>query len=58
MLFRSEQALRRTQSKQQAASLMDGMHCDDEIVCAVARPFDEVVAMFPKNSIVSVFAAR
>ena len=56
--IKSEQALRRTQSKQQAASLMDGMHCDDEIVCAVAMPFDEVVAMFPKISIVSVFAAR
>jgi hypothetical protein len=56
--IKSEQAVRRTQSKQLAASLMDGTHCDDEIACTVEMPLDEVRSMFPPNSIVSVFAAR
>jgi Nitrogen permease regulator 2 len=54
--IKGEQAMRRTQSKRQAALLMDGMHCDDEIVCTVEMPLDEVMSMFPKNSVVSVFA--
>lgn len=57
-VLKTEQAMRRTQLKQQTAFLMDGMHCDDEIVCTVEMPFDEVLAMFPKNGVVSVFAAR
>lgn len=56
--LKNEQALRRTQSKRQAALLMDGRHCDDEIVCTVEMPLDEIMSMYPKNSIVSVFAAR
>ena len=54
--IKNEQAMRRTQSKQKAAALMDGMHCDDEIVCSVELPFDEILTMFPKDSVVSVFA--
>jgi nitrogen permease regulator 2-like protein len=56
--MKSEQAIRRTQSKQRAATLMDGMHCDDEIVCTVEMPFDEILNMFPKNSVVSVYASK
>lgn len=56
--IKSEQAMRRTQSKHRAAVLMDGMHCDDEIVCTVELPLDEILDMFPKNSVVSVFASK
>jgi Nitrogen permease regulator 2 len=40
-----------------AAFLMDGMHCDDEIVCSIELPLDEIIALFPGNSIISVFAS-
>lgn len=38
-----------------AASLMDGIHCDDEIVCSIEAPIDDIIAMFPENSVISVF---
>ena len=57
-VLKTEQTMRRTQLKQQTVFLMDCIHCDDEIVCTVEMPFDKVLAMFPKNGAVSVFAAR
>ena len=54
--IKNEQKLRRIQSKRLAETLMDGMHCEDEIVCTVELPLDEILALFPENSVVSVFA--
>jgi len=39
-----------------ASSLMDGMHCDDEIVCKVGRPLTEVFDLLPKQHIVCTYA--
>lgn len=40
----------------QVARLMDGMHCDDELVCETELPLDAIFALFPEESITSVFA--
>ena len=56
--IKSEPAILHTQSKHRAETLMDGMHCDDEIVCTVELPIDEILNMFPKNSVVSVYATK
>jgi Nitrogen permease regulator 2 len=39
-----------------AATLMDGLHCDDEIVSSIEVPFDDIFSMFPENSVVSVLS--
>jgi Nitrogen permease regulator 2 len=39
-----------------AATLLDGVHIDDEIVCSIEVPIDDIIAMFPENSVVSVLA--
>lgn len=39
-----------------AAHMMDGMRCDDDLVCALSLPLHEIFALFPDRRIVSVFA--
>lgn len=42
--------------KSKAASMMDGRHCDDEIVSACDRSIEEVYNLFNDADIISVFA--
>lgn len=39
-----------------AASMMDGMTCDDAIVCACEMPFDEILRLFPNSRISTVLS--
>ena len=50
------QAVQRRKVTALAASMMDGMHCDDALVCACELPLDEIFALFQGKRIASVFA--
>ena len=39
-----------------ATSMMDGMTCDDAIVCACEMPLDEICRLFPNSRIATVYS--
>jgi hypothetical protein len=41
-----------------AAAMMDGQHCDDELVCALDLPLERIFELFRGKRIVSVFATE
>jgi len=41
-----------------AASMMDGMNCDDAIVCACEMPLEEIYSLFPDSRIASVLSTE
>lgn len=41
----------------QVASLMDGQHCDDAIVCEMGKPLEDLVDLVGKEDVVSLYAA-
>jgi Nitrogen permease regulator 2 len=40
-----------------ATSMMDGMHCDDHLVCTLDLSLDSILELFREENVVSVFAA-
>jgi len=50
------QAEKRRKTAALAASMMDGTHCDDAIVCACELPLEKVFALFANQRIASVLA--
>lgn len=40
----------------QAANLLDGTHCDDQLVCELELPLEEIFSLLDGKKIVSVFA--
>ena len=50
------QAVQRQKIAALAGSMMDGMHCDDALVCACQLPMEEIFALFQGKRIASVFS--
>ena len=40
------------------SSLMNGRHCDDELVCTLERPYEDLLNLLPKDNVVHVFATE
>jgi hypothetical protein len=44
--------------RRRVAAAMDGRHCEDDLVCTFERPYEDLLALFPVNKIVHLFATE
>lgn len=55
-IVRYEQQQQKTALVNKAASLLNGLRCDDELVCSLELPLSAILAFFPEESVISVYA--